>query len=190
MSTISVNNNYSGGSTYIVKKNNEAKINSLMKERESLQEELQSLQKEIASTNSDESETVEAEIESLQSQITNIDSQIARLQAAEEEEEEKKVISNASNNDGKVEYPSQKLDNHEALNITLNKLGENTKLLENEIILDKARGFNTEDKDRILSNIKNNIENINSKLQDVNGDESKKTSEDIELVGNFVDSEA
>ena len=190
MSTISVNNNYSGGSTYIVKKNNEAKINSLMKERESLQEELQSLQKEIASTNSDESETVEAEIESLQSQITNIDSQIARLQAAEEEEEEKKVISNASNNDGKVEYPSQKLDNHEALNITLNKLGEIIKLLENEIILDKARGFNTEDKDRILSNIKNNIENINSKLQDVNGDESKKTSEDIELVGNFVDSEA
>ena len=188
MSTISVNNNYSGGSTYTVKKNNEAKINSLMKERESLQEELQSLQKEIASTNSDESETVDAEIESLQSQITNIDSQIARLQA--EEEEEKKVISNASNNDGKVEYPSQKLDNHEALNITLNKLGENTKLLENEIILDKARGFNTEDKDRILSNIKNNIENINSKLQDVNGDESKKTSEDIELVGNFVDYEA
>lgn len=187
MSTISVNNNYSGGSTYTVKKNNEAKINSLMKERESLQEELQSLQKEIASTNSDESETVEAEIESLQSQITNIDSQIARLQVAEEE---KKVISNASNNDGKVEYPSQKLDNHEALNITLNKLGENTKLLENEIILDKARGFNTEDKDRILSNIRNNMENINSKLQDINGDESKKTSEDIELVGNFVDSEA
>lgn len=186
MSTISVNNNYNGGSTYTARKNNAAQISSLMKERESLQEELKSLQKEVTSTNSNESETVEAEVESLQSQITNIDSQIARLQA----EEEEKTGSNSSNNDSKVEYPSQKLDNPEALNTTLSKLDENTKLLENEIILDKARGFNTEDKDKILSNIKNNIENINSKLQDGSGDESKKISEDIELVGNFVDSEA
>lgn len=186
MSTISVNNNYNGNSIYTAKKNNESKISSLIKERESLQEELQSLQKELTSNGESKNETLQAQIEILQSQITNIDSQIAKIQG----EDEEKVNNNSSNNEKKVESPSTKLDNYKTLNITLNKLDENTKLLEHEIILDKARGRNTEEKDKLLSNIKNNIENINFKLQESKGIESKTISEEIELVGNFVDNEA
>ena len=69
-------------------------------------------------------------------------------------------------------------------------MDENTRLLENEIALDKARGVTTKGKDDVLSNIKNNMENISSKLQEVNGKEIKVLNEDIELVGNFVDREA
>lgn len=186
MSIISVNNNYNGNSIYTAKQNSQSEISSLIKERESLQKELQSLQKEATSNSGSDSETLQSQIETLQSQITNIDSQIAKLQA----EDEKKINNNSSNNEKKVESPSTKLDNSKTLNITLNKLDENTKLLEHEIILDKVRGHNTEGKDKLLSNIKSNIENINSKLQESKGSDSKTLSEDIELVGNFVDNEA
>lgn len=188
MSTISVNNNYSSNSIYTTSKNNNSKLSSLIKERESLQEEIQSLQKELTSKDGNESETLQAQIESLQSEITNIDSQIAKVQA--EKNNDNLNNNSSSESDNKFKYPSVKLDNSRDLNNALSKLDENIKILENEITLNKARGINTENKDKVLSNIKNNIKNINSKLEEVGGDESKVISEDIELVGNFVDSEA
>ncbi|MPN44617.1 hypothetical protein SDC9_192182 [bioreactor metagenome] len=73
-------------------------------------------------------------------------------------------MSTISVNNKQVEPLSDKLDKYETLNVTLNKLDENNNLLEHEIVLDKVREHNTEGKDKILSNIKNNIENINFKF--------------------------
>ena len=185
MSSINISNTTTNTATYAVKKNNQSEISSLIKERESMQKEVKSLQKELTSNSGDESETLEVQIETLQSQVSNIDSQIAKLQAEESMESSK-----GSSNNKVVESPSNKLDNPKELNTTLNKLDKNTELLENKIVLDKARGFNTEDKDEILSNMKKNIDNITSKLKEDNREKIKTISEDIEVVGNFVDSKA
>lgn len=63
-------------------------------------------------------------------------------------------MSTISVNNKQVEPLSDKLDKYKTLNVTLNKLDENTSLLEHEIVLDKVREHNTEGKDKILSNIK------------------------------------
>jgi hypothetical protein len=73
-------------------------------------------------------------------------------------------MSTISVNNKQVEPLSDKLDKYKTLNVTLNKLDENNNLLEHKIVLDKVREHNTEGKDKILSNIKNNIENINFKF--------------------------
>lgn len=184
MSSINISNT-NNTATYAVKQNNQSDISSLIKERESMQKELESLQKELTSNSGDENETVEVQIETLQSQVSNIDSQIAKLQAEESMESSK-----TSSNDKMAESPLNKLDNPKELNTTLNKLDKNTELLENKIVLDKARGFNTEEKDEILSNMKKNIDNITSKLKEVNRDKIKTINEDIEVLGNFVDGKA
>lgn len=185
MSSINISNVTNNTATYSVKQGSQSQISSLIKERESMQKELESLQRELTSNSGDESETLEVQIETLQSQISNIDSQISKLQA-----EEAREGSKSFSNDNRVEFPSNKLDNPKELNITLNKLDKNAKLLENEIVLNKAKGFRTEGKDEVLSNMKKNIDNITSKLQEVNGEEIKTIDEDIEVVGNFVDSKA
>lgn len=184
MSSINISN-ATNVETYDVKKNNKPEISNLIKERESMKKEVESLQKELTSNSGDEEKTLEVQIETLQAQVSNIDSQIAKLQSEELTESSK-----ASSNDKIVESPSNKLDNPKQLNTTLNKLDKNTKLLENKIVLDKARGVNTEDKDEMLSNMKKNIDNIKSKLKEVNREKIKTINEDIEVVGNFVDSKA
>lgn len=187
MSTINIGNNYGSKTINATNNNNNSELNSLIKEKESLQKDIQSLQKEAASSSGSESENLQTQVQSLQSQISNIDNQIAKIQAEKKEDISSENLLNDYN---KIKYPSDKLDDPKTLNITLNKLDKNIKLLENEIILGKARGIDSENKDTILSNIKNNIKNINSKIEEVNGDESKIINNDIELTGNFVDREA
>lgn len=164
-------------STYIPKQNSQTEISTLIKERESLQKELETLQEEVSTSSGEESQNFQVQIESLESQITSIDAQIARLQG-----EEKST--------GVKEVPSIKLNNEEVLSSTLNKLDESSKLLENEIVLDKGRGFDSEIKDKTLSNMKNNMEEINSRLKEKNIEKSKNLNIEKELVGNFIDSEA
>lgn len=99
-------------------------------------------------------------------------------------------MSTISVNNKQVEPLSDKLDKYKTLNVTLNKLDENNNLLEHEIVLDKVREHNTEGKDKILSNIKNNIENVNFKLQEYKESERKTISQDIKLIENFIDNKA
>lgn len=181
MTTINTNNSINTSGTYTAKTNSQSEISNLQKERESLQKEVQSLQQELTSSSGDSSDTVQVQIETLQSQITNVNSQIAKLQAEE-----------AKENSNVTKIPSKELENSKTLNTSLNKLDQSAKLLENEIVLEKARGFNTESKDEVLSNMKTNIGNISSKLEEVNEDvkSNKLWSDEDDLVGNFVNTEA
>lgn len=187
MTTINASNNVNTGVTYSAKSNNQSEIASLQKQRESLQEELQSLQQELTTSTGDSSDTVQAEIQTLQSQITNIDSQIARLQAESNEEK-------GSSNGEKTTEPSKELENPETLKSSLSKLDETSKALENSIGIEKARGFNTDNKTEALSNMKKNMESLTSRLQDIESVDEENTntstSEETELVGNFVDLKA
>ena len=181
MTTISVNNNVSSNISYSTKSSKQSEIRNLQQQRESLQQEIQSVQ-QTASTNGSSDET-DIEIQALQAQISTIDSQIARLQS--EQVEQTQQQSSTVEEYSKIESPLKELENPIAINNSLNKLGESTKMLEQSIALEKSRGLSTDDKDKVLENMRVNIEKLSEKLSNESNLENLSTM-DIDLVGNFV----
>ena len=179
MTTINTNTSVGVNSNVTYSTNNsQSDIKTLQEERQSLQKELESLQSNLASNNSD-TETIQVEIDTLQSQISMIDSKISTLQSKNNDKPSTSLKTNYSEN-------SQVLKN------TLIKLDDTTKTLENEIALDKGRGFNTENKNDILANIKKNINSISSKLETIDEKDlnTDKINSQINLVGNIIDDRA
>lgn len=182
MTTINISNSTSA--TYSISNSSQSEITALQKERQSLQDEVQQLQSELAS-NSAESETIQVEIDTMQAQISTIDSQISSLQSK---------TSDKSSSDDKANL-MQKInhsENPEALKNSLSKLSETTKMLENEIALEKGKGLNTDNKDEILENINKNKESISLKLNEFNESDLQIEKKDYQtnLVGNLVDNRA
>ena len=184
MTAINTNNSISSSTTYSTNNSSQSEIKTLQEERQSLQKEVQGLQSDLASNSSD-SQTIQVEIDTLQSQISTIDSQIASLQSKNNEK-----TSNNSQSDILTKINDS--ENPEILKNSLGKLDETTKILENEIALDKGRGLNTENKDEILENIKKNIDSISSKPDNFDEDSSRTSKVDYQtnLVGNLVDNRA
>lgn len=186
MTTINTNNSIGMNinATYSSNNSSQSEIQTLQKERQSLQKELQSLQSNLAS-NSLDSETIQVEIDTLQSQISTIDSKISTLQS---KTNEKSSTDNQS-------YAGTKINNNENLEVlknTLVTLNEVTKILENEIALDKGRGLNAENKNDILSNMKENINSISTKFKDIDEKNlgTDKINSQINLIGNIIDDKA
>ena len=184
MAAINTNNSISSSTTYSTNNSSQSEIKTLQEERQSLQKEVQGLQSDLASNSSD-SQTIQVEIDTLQSQISTIDSQIASLQSKNNEK-------SSNNSQSDIVTKINDSENPEILKNSLGKLDETTKILENEIALNKGRGLNTKSKDEILDHIKENMNSISLKLEDLDEGNVKTSKVDYQtnLVGNLVDNRA
>ena len=184
VSYASADDNKSTSSVEKPKKNNV--LESLMKQKENLMESKKQLMQK-ASEKGDSISTIKDSIKSIDEQIEQIDNEISKIQledqrkalGAEDKEKENKKTKKTTDNEDLSSNIVSLSNNQSQVNKLLSQktsISGEVRVLESEIKLDMARGVDPVAKQKRVTQLKNNLEDIGEKVSDKIADEEDKTS--------------